>query len=239
MISARGLRRGRAGGGSHRPRARERPGPARRAPPAGVGLRAGAGGAEAPNLLARRPERWRRRREQLALRRAWPSVAEELASTVRSGASLLQALESVADRGGASGRVVRARLRPTARGQPLTEAAARWAIEAGDPDQELLADAVHLAAVTGRADPALFETVADTLRERLALAGEPGRRPPRPEPRPPPSRCYRWPSPASSRCPIPPWRASSSARRSAGPAWPAGWRCRASVCGGCGAASRG
>src|SRR5206468_2559697 len=65
-----------------------------------------------------------------------------------------------------------AALEPVGRGQPLTEAAATWARRASSPDEALLAEAVQLSAWTGRPEPALFYAVADSARERRALAGE-------------------------------------------------------------------
>ena len=112
----------------------------------------------------------RRRRRALAM--AWPAVADELAATLRTGSSLHQALGSVASRGDDVGEVVRELLGPVNRGQALTEAAAGWGQRAESPDEGLLAEAVQLAAVTGRPEPLLFDTVADSARERLALAGE-------------------------------------------------------------------
>jgi tight adherence protein B len=115
---------------------------------------------------------WLARRRRLELRRAWPSVADELAVTVRAGTSMQQALASVADRGGAAAAVVREVIGPIDRGRSLADAAVRWAGLAGSPDEALLAEAVHLAAASGRPDPMLFETVADAMRERTALRGD-------------------------------------------------------------------
>jgi tight adherence protein B len=115
---------------------------------------------------------WTARRHRESLRRAWPSVADELAATVRAGASLQQGLTSVADRGGNAAAAVRDAIAPVDRGQLLADAAGRWAGGAGSTDEALLAEAVQLAAASGRTDPALFETVADAIRERAALEGE-------------------------------------------------------------------
>jgi tight adherence protein B len=112
----------------------------------------------------------RRRRRALTL--AWPAVADELAATLRTGSSLRQALGSVASREDDVGEVLRELLGPVDRGQALTDAAAGWGKRAQSPDEGLLAEAVQLAAVTGRPEPLLFDTVADSVRERLALAGE-------------------------------------------------------------------
>lgn len=115
---------------------------------------------------------WIRRRHQAERRRAWPSVADEVAAGLRSGASLHQALEAAAERGGPAGERLRAVIVPVSRGDPLGRTATRWARAATDPDEVLLAEAVQLAATTVRADPMLFDTVADTVRDRAAMAGE-------------------------------------------------------------------
>ena len=46
--------------------------------------------------------RWSERRARAARRLAWPSVADEIGSALRSGASLRQALGAVAAHGGAA-----------------------------------------------------------------------------------------------------------------------------------------
>jgi tight adherence protein B len=63
-------------------------------------------------------------------------------------------------------------LRPVGRGGALAEAAGRWATAATEIGEILVAQAVELAATSGHATPLLFDTVADGLRERAALAGE-------------------------------------------------------------------
>ena len=116
---------------------------------------------------------WSRRRDREDRRAAWPSVADEVGAGLRSGASLRQALGSAANRGGAAGETLRAVLVPVARGDPLARAANRWACAAaGEPDESLLAEAVELASTAARADPMLFDVVADTIRDRAAVAGE-------------------------------------------------------------------
>jgi tight adherence protein B len=54
----------------------------------------------------------------------------------------------------------------------MAETAGRWAEAATDPGEQLVAQAVELVAATGHATPLVFDTVADGLRERAALAGE-------------------------------------------------------------------
>jgi tight adherence protein B len=99
-------------------------------------------------------------------------VADEIGAGLRSGASLLQALEGATGRGGAAGARVATLLRPVGRGDALAEAAGRWATSATEVGEALVAHAVELAAASGHATPLLFDTVADGLRERAALAGE-------------------------------------------------------------------
>jgi tight adherence protein B len=116
--------------------------------------------------------RWEERRARAARRRAWPSVADEIGSALRSGASLRQALGAVAADGGVVATRLADLLNPLSRGDDLARAARRWAERSSDGDERLLAGAVELAAGATRAEPALFDTVSRTLRERSALAGE-------------------------------------------------------------------
>ena len=116
--------------------------------------------------------RWESRRRTQAIAAAWPSVADEIGAGLRSGASLHQALEGVTGRGGAAGARLAGVLRPVERGGALADAAGRWATSATTTGEVLVAHAVELAATTGHARPLLFDTVADGLRERAALAGE-------------------------------------------------------------------
>lgn len=154
------------------------PAPPARRLPAGLPRPEGQAGSPPAGRAARRfverlvGSRWRRRRDRQDRRAAWPSVADEVGAGLRSGASLRQALESAASRGGAAGETLRAVLVPVARGDPLARAANRWAHAAGEPDEALLAEAVELASTAARADPMLFDVVADTVRDRAAIAGE-------------------------------------------------------------------
>ena len=116
--------------------------------------------------------RWSERRARAARRLAWPSVADEIGSALRSGASLRQALGAVAAHGGAAAPRLSELLHPVSRGDDVPAAARRWADSSDDADERLLAGAVELAAGATRAEPVLFDTVARTLRERAALAGE-------------------------------------------------------------------
>jgi tight adherence protein B len=85
---------------------------------------------------------------------------------------LRQALGAVAAHGGPVANRLADLVNPLDRGDDLRGAAQRWAERSGDADERLLAGAVELAAGTTRAEPALFDTVSRTLRERSALAGE-------------------------------------------------------------------
>jgi tight adherence protein B len=116
--------------------------------------------------------RWADRRSARTTASAWPSVADEIGAGLRSGASLRQALEGATGRGGAAGARLADVLRPVERGGALGEAAGRWATSATEVGEVLVAHAVELAATSGHAIPLLFDTVADGLRERAALAGE-------------------------------------------------------------------
>jgi tight adherence protein B len=115
----------------------------------------------------------RARRRQRALELAWPGVADELAAGLRTGASLPQALATVAaTRTDDASLTLRRLLGPVERGQALAEGGGRWAERAVSVDEQLLAEAVQLAAWAGRPEPVLFDAVADAGRERQALAGE-------------------------------------------------------------------
>jgi tight adherence protein B len=111
-------------------------------------------------------------RRQRELDLAWAAIADEIAATLRAGTSLQQALTSVSTRGGVAAFVLHDLLDPVGRGQPLAVGAAAWARRASSPDEALLAEAVQLSAWTGRPEPALFDAVADSARERRAMAGE-------------------------------------------------------------------
>ena len=112
-----------------------------------------------------------RQRQERGTRAAWPAIADEVGAGLRSGASLRQALAGAAERGGAAGARLAAVVQTVDRGAGLAYAAASWMTEARDEGELLVAQAVELAA-TGHATPLLFDTVADGLRERAALAGE-------------------------------------------------------------------
>jgi tight adherence protein B len=135
---------------------------------------AGGWSVASTSVLRRTPgwRRWNERRERAARRRAWPSVADEIGSALRSGASLRQALGTVAARGGAVATRLADLVNPLGRGDDLPGAAHRWAERSMDSEERLLAEAVELAAGATRAEPALFDTVSRTLRDRSALAGE-------------------------------------------------------------------
>ena len=116
--------------------------------------------------------RWDERRARAARRQAWPAIADELGSALRSGASLRQALATAGAHGGAAAPRLADLLHPLSRGDDLAGAARRWADRSDDADERLLAGAVELAAGATRAEPMLFDTVSRTLRERSAIAGE-------------------------------------------------------------------
>jgi tight adherence protein B len=115
---------------------------------------------------------WKDRRSARSTAAVWPSVADEIGAGLRSGASLRQALEAARGRGGAVGARLAGVLRPVDRGGALADAASGWATSATDAGEVLVAHAVELAATSGHATPLVFDTVADGLRDRTALAGE-------------------------------------------------------------------
>ena len=141
-------------------------------PPGGAEVAGPQGILAPPRLLFGPLDHWAERRRTRTSEAAWPSVADEIGAGLRSGASLLQALEGATGRGGLAGAHLAAVLRPVDRGGALAEAAGRWAAAATEVGEVVVAQAVELAATSGHATPLLFDTVADGLRERAALAGE-------------------------------------------------------------------
>lgn len=119
---------------------------------------------------------WRQhRRQELArVRQAQlPEALERLASALRSGSSLPQALTEAGGNvppplGPELGDLGRA----TQRGRPLLDVLDGWAGAHDDHGTRLAATALALAAGIGAAPARAIDGVAATLRERLEVAGE-------------------------------------------------------------------
>jgi tight adherence protein B len=112
-------------------------------------------------------------RRRRAYRRALPSVLEEIARSLRSGASVPGALAEVA---GSSDDPVRAELRRVVErldgGEDLASALRWWRGHAADASVALPAAALALASESGGSRAWAVDQVAATFRERRALEDE-------------------------------------------------------------------
>jgi tight adherence protein B len=102
-----------------------------------------------------------------------PEAIDAVAAAVRSGRSVHDGLAVAAD--AAPPRLaaeLRAVVTDTERGVPLTDALDRWSGTSTVPGAPLVASAVGLTGETGGDVAAALGGVADTLRERRALARE-------------------------------------------------------------------
>jgi len=132
-------------------------------------LAAVAGVAVAPRLVRRRRARRRERQMQEHLAEAVALIA----TAVRSGRSLLQAIELSADELDPPLRETLQRLVDrTELGDPMDEAIDGWAAEVGSPDARLVAGVLKLHRRTGGSLSATLEDLADTLRSRRGAARE-------------------------------------------------------------------
>jgi tight adherence protein B len=119
-------------------------------------------------------------RERRALRIV-PTVAQErtadaiggLSAAVRAGASLPQALRYAADE---AGEPIRSELNGVVgdlnTGMPLEAALATWGERSGSPDTHLVVGALRLHHRSGGDLPSVLDQVAETIRERIAIARE-------------------------------------------------------------------
>ncbi|HEX6418627.1 MAG TPA: type II secretion system F family protein [Acidimicrobiales bacterium] len=102
-----------------------------------------------------------------------PLALEQLAASLRSGASLPVALDDV---GRAADPPIGPELadlaRAAAHGRPLRRVLDEWAVAHGDAGTRLAATALVLATVVGAAPARAIDGVAATVRERLDLAAE-------------------------------------------------------------------
>jgi Flp pilus assembly protein TadB len=101
------------------------------------------------------------------------AALDDVARALRSGASLLQAVDD-AGRGppDPSRRVLADLARVSSRGLPLGQVALAWAATTSSADERLAATALALAADGGRHPARAIDGVAATLRERAAIAAE-------------------------------------------------------------------
>ena len=107
------------------------------------------------------------RRRTQAFDRQLPDVLATIASTLRAGHGLRPALRAIADDGAAPSSEEFARVLGEERlGRPLDEALAAMCERIGSSDFEYVATAVNVQSQTGGSLAGLFDTLAETVRER-------------------------------------------------------------------------
>lgn len=135
-----------------------------------------AGSLAAIAALAIAPGLARRRRARLLERRIQEHLAEAvalIATAMRTGRSLLQAIELSADELDPSlGATFRRLVDRTELGDPMDEAIDAWAEELGGPDARLVAGVLKLHRRTGGSLSTTLEDLAGTLRSRRSAARE-------------------------------------------------------------------
>jgi tight adherence protein B len=136
-------------------------------PAAAVALVAGAGLWFVRTRRRRQSARRDRRRTML------PVALDQLAASLRTGASLTMALTEVGDAMAPPLGPELTRLGgEAARGRPVTDVLDGWSAAHDDTGTRLAATALVLATVVGSAPARAVDGVAATVRERLDLAGE-------------------------------------------------------------------
>jgi len=134
----------------------------------GLGLVA-TGVAVAGPLLAARA---RRGRAAEIVETQLPVGLEAVARSLRSGASLRQAVTEAASCGGAVGAELAAVAGEFDQGIGLVDALERWQARRPTPGVRLAVAALSLGAETGGAQARAVDGVATTIRDRLAIAAE-------------------------------------------------------------------
>jgi len=125
----------------------------------------------APAMVARR----RRRRGEIATQERLAEAVSLIASAMRSGRSLHQAIELAAtDLDPLLGSTFRRLADRTGLGDPMDESIDAWAGDVGGPDARLVAGVLKLHRRTGGSLAASLENLAGTLRDRRASARELG-----------------------------------------------------------------
>jgi tight adherence protein B len=136
-------------------------------PSAALALAAGAAALPVTARLRARAAERRRRDQQM------PGALERLATALRSGASLPQALREVGEAlDPPLGPEVAALAQAAERGRPLRDVLDEWSTTHDDSGTRLATTALVLATVVGSAPARAIDGVAATLRERLDLAAE-------------------------------------------------------------------
>jgi tight adherence protein B len=107
------------------------------------------------------------RRRTAAFDRQLPDVLATIASTLRAGHGLRPALRGIADDAAPPASEEFARVLGEERlGRPLDEALAAMCERIGSEDLEYVATAVNVQSQTGGSLAGLFDTLAETVRER-------------------------------------------------------------------------
>jgi tight adherence protein B len=125
----------------------------------------------APAMVARR----RKRRQEIATQERLAEAVSLVASAMRSGRSLHQAIELAAtDLEPLLGSTFRRLADRTGLGDAMDESIDAWAHDVGGPDARLVAGVLKLHRRTGGSLAASLENLAGTLRDRRASARELG-----------------------------------------------------------------
>jgi tight adherence protein B len=134
-------------------------------------LAATAAAVTAPAMVARRRER----RREIAAQERLAEAVSLVASAMRSGRSLHQAIELAAtDLDPPLGSTFRRLADRTGLGDPMDESIDAWARDVGGPDARLVAGVLKLHRRTGGSLAVSLENLAGTLRDRRASARELG-----------------------------------------------------------------
>jgi tight adherence protein B len=134
-------------------------------------LAAAAVALTAPAMVARR----RKRRREIATQERLAEAVSLVASAMRSGRSLHQAIELAAtDLDPLLGSTFRRLADRTGLGDPMDESIDAWARDVGGPDARLVAGVLKLHRRTGGSLAASLENLAGTLRDRRSSARELG-----------------------------------------------------------------
>ncbi len=116
---------------------------------------------------------WNERRRHRRVGHALPGALDEIARSLRAGASLVQAIDDAArTTPGAIGDDLFAVVAAHRSGVPLADALARWRSTRPLPGVRLTASALELGLAAGGTHARAVDGVAATLRDNLAISAE-------------------------------------------------------------------
>ena len=116
---------------------------------------------------------WSVRRARRRVGQALPGALDEIARSLRAGASLVQAIDDAARATpGAIGDDLAGVAAAHRAGVPLAEALARWRADRALPGVRLTASALELGLAAGGTHARAVDGVAATLRDNLAITAE-------------------------------------------------------------------